>query len=113
MPPRKRRSSACITLVLIGTAALSACGDDEANRRRQYRTLEECLADWGDPSECREEVARGSSGPHAYYHYYAGTGGSRSGGWWSGGSGSGSSAAGHDISRGGFGSSGHAHAAGG
>ena len=56
MERRPRKSSACVTLVLIGAAALSGCGDGPAtNRRASYATKEECLADWGDPRECEQQ----------------------------------------------------------
>lgn len=102
MSRRPRKSSACVTLVLIGAAALSGCGDSPtANRRSQYASREECLADWGDPKECEQQVARTGSGSHFYWGPSGGYGG-----YGSRGSGSGSSAAGHSISRGGFGSHG-------
>ncbi len=109
MPRRPRKSSACVTLVLIGAAALSACGDaPSTNRRAAYATREECLADWGDPKDCEEQAAQGAArsrsyGPststwHSYSsgHYGSGGGSSRSG----------SSSGGHSISHGGFGSHG-------
>ncbi|MFO1322929.1 MAG: hypothetical protein U1F15_02590 [Burkholderiales bacterium] len=110
MARRPRKSSACVTLVLIGAAALTGCGDSaNSNRRSQYATKEECLADWGDPKDCEQQEARGSSGSGS--HFYWGPG-ARSGNWSSGGHGSssrssgGPSSGGHSISRGGFGSHG-------
>jgi len=106
---RTRRSSACITLVLIGTAALVGCSDDSTlSRRKQYATKAECLADWGDPTECEEEVVRHSDGT-VTRHYWGGHSGG--GGWWGGGGGT-SGGSPHSVQRGGFGSSGHAHASG-
>jgi len=105
MPPRPRKSSACVTLVLIGAAALSGCGDAPTGRRASYATKEECLADWGDPKECEEQVRSGGSrawGPsYGTWHSYSS---GRSGGSIFGGS-SGSSES-HSVSRGGFGSHG-------
>jgi hypothetical protein len=102
MSRRPRKSSACITLVLLGTAALAGCSDAPApGRRTQYATQEECLADWGDPAQCERQEARGvdGAGAHYYGHYGGGSGG---------GHGAGSSlpggASGHSISHGGFGS---------
>ena len=44
MAHRPRKSSACVTLVLIGAAALSGCGDSPStNRRSSYASKEECL----------------------------------------------------------------------
>lgn len=104
MARRPRKSSACVTLVLLGAAALSGCGDSSApNRRGQYATKEECLADWGDPKECEQQQAHSGSGSHFYWGPSGGYGGYGSRGY---GSGSSSSAGGHSISRGGFGSHG-------
>lgn len=103
--PRPRKSSTCVTLVLIGAAALTGCGDTGTNRRAQYASREACLADWGDPAECQEQAAprsSGSSGSHFYWGPSA-TSPSRSSGRSSSSS---SSSSGHSISRGGFGSHG-------
>lgn len=101
MARRPRKSSACVTLVLIGAAALSGCGDSSApNRRAQYATKEECLADWGDPKECEQQQARTSSGSHFFWGPSGGYGGYGSRSYGSG------SSAGHSISHGGFGSHG-------
>ena len=104
-PPRK--SSACVTLVLIGAAALAGCGDTpQGNRRASYATKEECLADWGDPKDCEEQSRSSGSrswGPsYGTWHSYSG---GSSGGIFSGRSSSSSSSS-HSISRGGFGSHG-------
>lgn len=50
MAVRLRKSSARVTLVLIGVAALSGCGGE---RRDVYASREDCLADWGNkPQDC-------------------------------------------------------------
>lgn len=66
---RARRAPAAITLVLIGTAALSGCGKDEvATQRDIYRTHADCQADWGsDPSKC-EPAMNGTSHVGGYYY---------------------------------------------
>ena len=46
MAPRPRKSSACVTLVLIGAAP-----DQAAARAKQYPTKEACIADWGNPGD--------------------------------------------------------------
>ena len=103
MSRRPRKSSACVTLVLIGAAALAGCGD--AGRRPAYASKDACLADWGDPKEC-EEQPRASGGGGAR------TWGPSSGAWHSYSSGrsrsssSSSSSGSHSVSRGGFGSHG-------
>ena len=61
---RTRRAPRSITLVLIGSAALSGCGD-ETVRRDIYRTSVDCQADWGDVTQC----APVRSGAHTGYFY--------------------------------------------
>ena len=109
MQQRPRTSSACVTLVLIGAAALAGCGGDAPpSRRASYPSKEACLADWGDPKECEEQ---GPSGNRSYgpststWHSYSR---SRSGSSHSyGSSGSSKSSSGsRSVSRGGFGSHG-------
>ena len=73
----KRMRSLNLTLVLMGTAALSGvtgCGNLESNKstsRDVYANLEACKADWGNPGDC-EEVASSTSG------HSSGVGSSRS-----------------------------------
>lgn len=60
-----RRSTASITLVLIGSAALYGCGE-EVGQRDVYRSQTECMQDWGkDPAHCERQ----RSGNHAGYFY--------------------------------------------
>ena len=103
MSRRPRKSSACVTLVLIGAAALASCSSEAPSRRASYASKDACLADWGDPKEC-EEQPRSSTGStrswgpsSSTWHSYSG---SRSRGSSSSSSGS------HSVSRGGFGSHG-------
>lgn len=103
--PRPRKSSTCVTLVLIGAAALSGCGDSASNRRAQYATREACLADWGDPKECEEQAAP-RSGTSSGSHFYWGPSSSSPSRSGRSSSSSSSSSSGHSISRGGFGSHG-------
>ena len=110
---KTRRATATLTLVLIGAAALQACGDDETETRDVYRTRADCQRDWGDDTAKCQTV---SSGPHAGYFYGPSYGYGRSGA--STGSTlaprSGSHAVGStSVSRGGFGSSASAHSSGG
>jgi hypothetical protein len=96
---RPRKSSACVTLVLLGAAALAGCSDNStSNRRAAYATREACLADWNDPKDCEEQLTTDSGGRR--YHYWGGGGG---GGHYGG---SGGDSSGHSISHGGFGSHG-------
>ena|SRR5690349_16584425 len=60
MPTRKRRSSARVTLVLLGAAALAACGqEDDTLRRDVYANKEDCVQDWGDELKCEKPPATG------------------------------------------------------
>jgi hypothetical protein len=108
-----RKSSSRVTLVLIGVAALSGCG--EQSKRDLYASREDCLADWGNkPEDCTPAT---ESQHRSRGFYYGPTyGGSRSGSSWGSSSGSrssSSSSSSHSSSssgsssRGGFGSSGH------
>ena len=75
----RRRASARITLVLIGSAAVVGCARTPADTVvDHYASREECAADWGAPAYCdRVSVAgAGGSGGQDYYRgptYYAGT----------------------------------------
>ena len=71
MPSRQRRSSARVTLVLLGAAALTACGqDDETLRRDLYSSKEDCVQDWGDELKCENRPATGyAPGFHSGYWY--------------------------------------------
>ena len=110
MARRPRKSSACVTLVLLGAAAFSGCTDTPStSRRAAYATKEECLADWGDPKECEQQEARSGGSRSFFWGPATSSGrsyssGSRSSS--SSGSRSSSSSGGHSISRGGFGSGG-------
>jgi uncharacterized protein YgiB involved in biofilm formation len=125
MSTRPRKSSARVTLVLLGAAALASCGQQESTLRRDlYASKEDCLKDWGDELKCAEQpgpARSGSSGYHGSYWYGPSY---RSGDYGSSPVGRphgtvdsarpGSHAVGTShISRGGFGASGSAHASGG
>jgi len=124
MSTRPRKSSARVTLVLLGAAALASCGQQESTLRRDlYANKEDCLKDWGDELKCAEEQApaRGGSGYHGGYwygpFYRSGDYGSSStirphGTVDSARPGSHALGTSH-ISRGGFGGSGSAHASAG
>lgn len=107
MLKKLRKSSGRVTLVLIGVAALTGCGEDD-KRRDVYATREDCLADWSNkPQDCTPATENRHRGTGYFYgpvYPYS----SRSSGstWTSGARGSrsiGSSSSG--VSRGGFGSS--------
>ena len=105
MLKKLRKSSGRVTLVLVGVAALSGCGQDD-KRRDVYATREDCLADWANKTQdCTPATdPRHASSGFFYgptYPYRSGTGS-----YWSGSGGSrslGNVSSG--VSRGGFGSS--------
>ncbi len=114
MLKKLRRSSSCVTLVLIGAATLAGCGSD---RRDVYASQADCLADWGNtPQDCtpatdQRHASRGFwYGPsHSYRTSPSST--SRSTGTFSSSrsssrSGSSWGSSSSSSSRGGFGSSG-------
>ncbi len=112
MLKRVRKSSARVTLLIVGMTALAAC---DQTRRDVYATREDCLADWGNkPQDCTPatdpaHVARGFWYGPSYRIPF----GHSSGTWHSGTRSIGSSRAGSSsssshVSRGGFGSSAHA-----
>ena len=111
---RSRRSTATLTLVLIGAAALQACSREEDTATRDvYRSRADCQRDWGDdPQKC--EAAR--SGPHAGYFFgplLSGFGRSGSTAANSAAPRPGTNAVGSTrVTRGGFGSSASAHSSG-
>jgi len=119
MRNRTRKSSARVTLVLLGAAAIAGCGDSgpaAPEHRDVYASKEDCLADWRDPKECEEGPAQNSGGRRSSYWYgpsYS-SGSSSGSGYHAGAPRSGSTALGtHSTTRGGFGASGHAHASSG
>ena len=107
MLKKLRKSSGRVTLVLIGVAALSGCGEDD-KRRDVYASREDCLADWSHkPQDCTPaSEARHSGLGYFYgptYPYRSNSSGSS---WTSGSHGSRSLGnVGSGVSRGGFGSS--------
>jgi len=114
MQNRTRKSSARVTLVLLGAAAIAGCGDSgqsTPDHRDVYASKEDCLADWRDPRECEEGPAQDAGGRRRSYWYgpsYSG-GSSWCSGYHAGPPRAGSSAIGtHSTTRGGFGVSGHA-----
>src|SRR5438128_4495067 len=72
MPARPRKSSAGVTLVLLGAATLVACGENQDTLRRDvYTSKDDCLKDWGDELKCEQQPAAGRmGGGHGGYYYY-------------------------------------------
>jgi uncharacterized protein YgiB involved in biofilm formation len=101
-----RKSSGRVTLVLIGVAALSGCGEDD-KRRDVYASREDCLADWGNKAQdCTPATDSRHRSSGYFYGPSYGYRSSGSGSSWTGGSRSlGNVSSG--VSRGGFGSSAH------
>lgn len=106
-----RKSSARVTLVLIGVATLAACGDEQEKRRDVYATREDCLADWANKPEDCKPATEARHAQHGFWYgpIYPIPFGTSSGSAWTGsGVRSGSHALGSStVSRGGFGSSAH------
>lgn len=125
---RSRRSTATLTLVLIGAAALQGCGADEEETatRDVYRSRADCQRDWGDDDKKCESVTSGQHSGMFYGPLLYGLGSGL------GGRGAGlaprpgtnaiattqttaprSAGGGRSTSRGGFGSSASSHSSGG
>lgn len=87
---KKRRSCKTLPLMLVTSAAvvnLSGCGDDDPNAnlatvRDEYKSLEECIEDWGSKEPCEPQKAPpgsssfantgNTSGGHIYTGHYFG-----------------------------------------
>ncbi|MDB5862660.1 MAG: hypothetical protein JWO70_466 [Betaproteobacteria bacterium] len=65
---RSRRSTATLTLVLIGAAALHGCGnkEEETATRDVYKSRADCQRDWGEDDKKCEQA---TSGSHAGMFY--------------------------------------------
>src|SRR5258706_12489558 len=63
------RRSRTITLVLIGSATLSACAPEVAPnyQRDHYTSIEECAADWGRPQDCEPSPGSPYGGGSGYF----------------------------------------------
>ena len=74
MRARVRKRSAAITLVLAGSAVLGGCGKP-AEQRDAYANLQDCVKDWSDTSLC-EPVKDGRYSTSYLYGppYYATSG---------------------------------------
>jgi uncharacterized protein YgiB involved in biofilm formation len=113
----KRKSSARVTLVLIGVAAFATgCDRAEEQRRDVYATREDCLADWGNKPEDCTPATEPRHASHGFFYgpfYGIPSAYSRNSAWTprSGARSIGSSTSGtpsrSSVSRGGFGSSAH------
>ncbi len=77
------KRSHSISLVLIASASLVACGPDYQDTKREiYASRDKCEEDWGDPKNCEEETTptgRRYYGPRYFfsrgYPYYYPPGG--------------------------------------
>jgi uncharacterized protein YgiB involved in biofilm formation len=108
MLKRIRKSSARVTLALIGVAALASCGREEEQRRDVYASREDCLADWGNkPQDCTPATDTRHRGAGYFYGPVYPYRSNASGSSWTSGT-RGSRSLGNvssGVSRGGFGSS--------
>jgi uncharacterized protein YgiB involved in biofilm formation len=110
MLKKLRKSSGRVSLVLIGLAALTGCGQDDT-RRDVYASRDDCLADWGNkPEDCTPATGSRYGGRGYYYGPSYGYHSSGSGSTW-GRSSSSRSIGSSSTSRGGFGSSSHSSSA--
>ena len=104
---RERKSSLRVSLVLIGVAAVSACGEDD-HRRDVYASREDCLADWANrPQDCTPATEPRHASSHYWYGpVYADRSSSAGADWMSNARGARSIASSKaGVARGGFGSS--------
>jgi hypothetical protein len=74
MRARARKRSAAITLVLAGSTTLAGCGSP-VEQRDAYASRQDCLSDWNDASLC-EPVRDGRYASSYHYGppYYASSG---------------------------------------
>jgi len=103
-----RKSSSRVSLVLIGLAALTGCGEDDV-RKDVYKTREDCLADWANkPENCKPASDPRHAAGGFWYGPSYGYRSSGSGSSWTstGRSGRATGNVSSGVSRGGFGSSG-------
>jgi uncharacterized protein YgiB involved in biofilm formation len=58
-----------ITLILIASASLVACGPSTQDTRREiYGTRDKCAEDWGSGDDCEQQAGSGYyHGPHYFY----------------------------------------------
>lgn len=112
----KKRASAHLTLVLIGSVTLAGCSDP-TDQRDLYANRGDCVRDWGDDDKkCEPAPSHASGGHTGYYygprHYTPNTAQLADGQHSAARPGSHAIATAH-VSRGGFGSSGSHHSGGG
>ena len=62
MLARARKRSSRITLVLLGAAALTACADQDEQKRDVYASKQDCVKDWGDETKCDPAPAAAGQG---------------------------------------------------
>lgn len=67
MERRFRKRSATITLVLAGS--LSGCGGEPIPQQDAYRSLNDCVRDWGNAAQCQPV----RDGRYASSYYYGPT----------------------------------------
>ena len=122
--PSKRKSSARVTLVLAGFAAVSAgCSREPEMKRDVYASREDCLADWGNkPQDCTPATDRPRHGGGGFFFYGPMYAASAMNAWRGGSAWTGSGArpgshavestshASGSVTRGGFGASGRSSA---
>jgi uncharacterized protein YgiB involved in biofilm formation len=114
MLTKLRKRSGRVTLVLIGVAALSGCGDGDDTRRDVYATREDCLADWGNRAQDCTPATEDQHRSRGYFYGPSYTHHSSTGSSWGRSSSSRSiGASSSGTSRSGFGSHSSSHASSG
>lgn len=57
-----------ITLILIASASLTACGPSYQDTHRDiYPSRDKCQEDWGTGDDCEQQAGGTYQGPHYYY----------------------------------------------
>lgn len=68
--PSFGKCSLKVSLVLVGTAGLTGCGDSDTGTRYEYANRTDCVKDWGE-TECPPQSRNGGHGG-SYIFYRAG-----------------------------------------
>ncbi|MEW6665180.1 MAG: hypothetical protein AB1512_08170 [Thermodesulfobacteriota bacterium] len=62
-----------ITLTLIASISLAACGgESQPTKREVYANKQDCIDDWGNEKDCEEVVRQGTSYYHGPHYFYSG-----------------------------------------
>lgn len=56
-----------ISLTLLASLTLAACGSDQATQQAAYRSRQDCVTDWGSEEDCENDGRGGWYGPHYFF----------------------------------------------